>query len=282
RYSEATLIKELESKGIGRPSTYSAIVNTIIERKYVKIQEKRIFPTDLGLTVNNFLTINFDSLFNVTFTAQMEDRLDRIEEGNSDWVNLLKEYYETIKNLIEKIDMKKEKKELTETTGIKCDKCGKEMIVKWSKTGKFLACSGYPECTNTKEISHDEEGEIVAKEAEALEEKCPKCQSNLIIKNGRFGKFIACSNYPKCKFTKPFTLGIKCPECGKGEFVEKRSKKGRVFYGCSNYPECKFITNFRPVDLSCPNCNNYYVEEHFQKDKTTFLKCPKCGTILNK
>ncbi len=277
RFSEASLIKEMESLGIGRPSTYASITNTIRERDYVRIENKYFFPTDLGKTVNTFLVGNFSSFFNVNFTAEMEDNLDKIGYGELEWHNVLKIYFDKIMELLNKVDIKSSKEKLVEETDLVCEKCGSKMVIKWGRNGKFLACSNYPECKNIKNFKKDENGKIIIEEPETLDEKCPKCGSPLIVKTGRYGKFIACSNYPKCKFTKPFTTGIKCPKCGKGELVEKRNKRGKTFFGCSNYPECKFISNFKPVIMKCTECDSEYLEEHFSKDKGKFFKCPKCG-----
>jgi len=182
-----------------------------------------------------------------------------------------------MEKLMDKVDFKKSKQSLIEETDIICDKCGSKMIIKWGKNGQFLACSNFPKCKNIKNFKKDENGNIQIIHPEKLNEKCPKCGNDLIVKTGRFGKFIACSNYPKCKFTKPFTLGIKCPECKTGEITEKKNKKGKYFYSCSNYPECKFITNNKPVAVKCPECNYYYMEERYSKVKGRFKKCPKCG-----
>ena len=277
RYTEAALIKELESKGIGRPSTYASITNTIQERKYVILKAKRFFPTELGLTVNKFLVANFENFLNVKFTAQMEEELDEIEFGKVVWYKLLEKYYKSLKTSLDKVDIKKSKESLIEKTDIKCDKCGSPMVVKWGKNGQFLACSNFPTCRNIKNFTRDKDGKIKITEAEKLDEKCPECGSDLVVKTGRFGKFIACSNYPKCKYTKPFTLGIKCPECGIGEIVEKKSKKGKTFYSCSRYPDCKFISSYKPVKIKCPNCGNEYMEERYSKEKGKYKKCPKCG-----
>ena len=277
RFTEATLIKELESKGIGRPSTYAAITNTIRSRKYVELKARIFHPTKLGMAVYKFLISNFDEFFNVQFTANMENSLDKIEYGEVDRQNLLSEYYGSIQKLIGNINYKEAKEKIIEDTNIKCEKCGSKMIIKWGKNGQFLACSNFPECKNIKSFSRSDDGEIKIIEPQKLKEKCPKCGSALVLKEGRYGKFVACSNYPKCKFTKPFTLGIKCPECKDGEITEKRNKKGKYFFSCTNYPECKFITNFKPVALSCPKCGNYYMEERKTKAKGSFKKCPKCG-----
>jgi DNA topoisomerase I len=281
RYSEASLIKELEAKGIGRPSTYAAILSTIRNRNYVVLEKKSFIPTPLGIDVNSFLVDKFDSLFNVKFTAQMEDKLDEVEYGKVIWHNLVKDYYEDMKGLISKVDVKKEKQAMIQETGIKCDVCGKgEMVVKRGRSGEFLSCNRYPECKNSKSFKRDAEGKIQIVVPEVLGEKCPKCGSPLVERNGKYGAFIACSTYPKCKYSRPKTLGIPCPECGIGEVTARRSKKGSPFYSCNRYPECKWISNYKPVPQVCPNCSNPYLEEHFSKDKGHYLQCPKCKHIV--
>ncbi|MCD4817854.1 MAG: type I DNA topoisomerase [Candidatus Cloacimonetes bacterium] len=277
RYREATLIKELESKGIGRPSTYASITNTIQVRKYVILKEKRFFPTDLGYTVYRFLIAYFDDFFNVTFTAKMEENLDLVEFGDIKWIEILKSYYGDMTKLIESVDVKSAKKDLAEKTDIPCEKCGANLIVKWGKNGAFLSCPNYPECKTIHNFEKDEDGKIHIKKPETLAENCPQCGNPLMVRNGRFGKFIACTNYPKCKYTKPFTIGVKCPECKKGDITEKKSKKGRAFFSCTNYPDCKFITNNKPVPIKCPACDNPYIEERFSKQKGNYKKCPVCG-----
>ncbi|MDP8204640.1 MAG: type I DNA topoisomerase [Candidatus Tenebribacter mawsonii] len=280
RYTEALLIKELESKGIGRPSTYAAITNTIRLRNYVLLKAKRFHPTELGLTVNKLLVSHFHEFFNVEFTAAMEDSLDKVMYGEVEWHSLLKQYYESLNALISEVDFKKAKQSAVEETDIKCEKCGSMMVLKWGRNGQFLACSNFPECKNIKNFTRNDEGLIEILKPKILDKKCPKCDSDLILKEGKFGKFIACSNYPKCKHTEPFTIGIKCPDCEDGQITEKKNSKGRFFYSCSNYPECKFITNNKPVALSCPECGNHYLEEKKTKDKGDFKECPKCKNIV--
>ncbi len=271
RYTEAALIKELESNGVGRPSTYATITNTIRVRKYVILKAKKFFPTDLGLQVNKFVVTNFENFFNVEFTAKMEDTLDEVEYGKVDWHIPLTDYYNSLKSSIGKVDIKKAKQDLTEETDLKCDKCGSTMVIKWSANGQFMACSNFPKCKNIKNFERMEDGEIKVKEAEEVDETCPKCGSKLVIKTGRYGKFLACSNYPECKFTKPFTLGIKCPECNIGEIVEKKNKKGRTFFSCSRYPDCKFINNKKPELEKCKNCGTEYLKLKSSDE------CPVCG-----
>lgn len=282
RYTEASLIKELEAKGIGRPSTYAAILSTIRNRKYVVLEKKAFKPTPLGVDVNNFLVDKFDSLFNVKFTAEMEDKLDEVEYGKLIWHNLVKSYYDDMKSLIDKVDVKKEKKALMQETGIKCDLCNEgEMVVKRGRSGEFLSCNRYPACKNSKSFTRDAEGKIHIVVPKTLDEKCPKCGSPLIERNGKYGTFIACSTYPKCKYSRPKTLGIACPECKIGEVTARRNKKGNSFYSCNRYPDCKWISNYKPVAQECPNCSHPYLEEHYHKDKGHYLQCPKCKYILD-
>ena len=331
-YTEAQLIKELESKGIGRPSTYASITTTIVERKYVEIKDKKFYPTDLGHAVNKFLVANFDKLFNVDFTADMENKLDDIEYGKQDWHKLLSEYYTEIKGLMEQVDIKESKKDLSQeteflcdkcnhkmitkfgrfgqflacsnfpeckniksikkdssgqinvvekeviNTDIKCDKCKKDMLIKKTKKGtEFLACSGYPKCKNAKNFKRGADGSIEIVEAKTTDEKCPKCGSDMAVKSSKFGEFLACTNYPKCKHIKSSSLGVKCPNCGNGEITQKRSKKAGAFYSCSNYPECKYISNNKPVDIKCTECGYYFLEEKQLKGGDVMLVCPKCG-----
>lgn len=282
RFSEASLIKELEAKEIGRPSTYASIISTILDRNYVNVNGKILNPTELGEKVNSFLTNKFDSTFNVNFTAEMEKRLDEIESGNNTLEPTLAGYYDSLVNLISQVDTNEEKKKFTEHTDIKCEDCSEgHYIVKRSRRGEFLGCSNYPECKSIRNFKREEDGSITILRAEKLDEKCPDCGSDLILKNGRYGKFIACTNYPKCKFTKPLDLGIKCPKCDDGMITEKRSGKGRVFYSCTNYPKCDFSTWNKPVKVECPDCGNYYMEEKNIKGKGLVQVCPKCGKEIS-
>ncbi|MBN1949148.1 MAG: topoisomerase DNA-binding C4 zinc finger domain-containing protein, partial [Candidatus Cloacimonetes bacterium] len=211
---------------------------------------------------------------NVKFTAEMEDSLDKVEYGKVEWHDLLQGYYQEMTRLIRDLDMQKAKQENMETTDIKCDKCGSPMIIKWGKRGQFLACSSFPKCKNIKNFEKDDQGNIRILETEKLAEKCPKCGGELVIKNGRFGKFIACSNFPKCKFTKPVSLDIKCPACEIGDIVEKRSKKGKTFYSCSRYPDCKFLSNTLPEKIECPHCGHVFYRSSDKQDELNL--CPHC------
>ena len=261
RYTEGTMVKELESKGIGRPSTYAPIISRIIGKDYVRRTERKLVPTDLGESVNKVLVSHFQDIFNVHFTQQMEESLDKVESKEADRLSILKEFYKPFKHDVTQFAQarKEVKKEITDLTDEKCALCGKPMVIKWGRYGKFLACSGFPECKNVKPLESCETDEV-----------CPKCGASLVKKEGKYGTFLACPNYPECKFTKPITLGIKCPEC-KGEILERRTKKGRIFYGCGNYPKCKFAVWYKPIDKKCPSCGYSIMVE-----KKGELICPKC------
>ncbi|MDZ4183037.1 MAG: type I DNA topoisomerase [Candidatus Cloacimonadaceae bacterium] len=281
RFTEASLIKELEARGIGRPSTYAAIISTIRNRKYVGMEKKSFVPTDLGNDVNRFLVDRFDSIFNVKFTAQMEDKLDEVEFSKIVWHELVKSYYDQLQKLIGEVDLKKDKSSFEQDSGMVCEVCkiGK-MLIKRSKGGEFLACNQFPKCKNSKSFTREADGTIKILEPTVLEEKCPQCGSALIERTGKFGAFIACSAYPKCKFAKPKTTGIACPECKTGEVAQRKNKKGKTFYSCTRYPDCKWITNDKPLPIPCPNCGNDYVFEKYDKENGAYKECPKCKTRM--
>ncbi len=276
RFSEAMLVKDLEDKGIGRPSTYAATISVIKDRDYIRSEERRLFPSELGFLVSDALVENFPEIINTEFTAKMEDQLDEIEGGTMEWVTALQDFYKPFKINLEEAEKKmKDLKSQVEETDEVCEKCQQPMIIKWGRFGKFMACTGYPECKNTKNLGDDSKpGEATVDEVEGT---CDKCQSELIMKMGRFGKFIACSNYPECKFTKPISLGISCPEenC-KGEISPRRTKKGRTFYGCSLYPDCSFTSWEKPVAEACPECKHSYMVEKFKKEEGVSIVCPEC------
>ena len=309
RYSEATLVKELEDKGIGRPSTYASIISTIVEREYVNKDQGRFTPTMLGEKVSDLLVKSFEDIFDVSFTARMEEELDEIEEGRLSWKDSVKEFYSRFEEdleqakgdmesykagiptgkkcekcgqgeLLERIsrlgfflgcsrypdcdfieDLSPEVGGEGETETPTCDNCGREMVVKKGRWGAFLACSGYPDCKTTRRLIS---GTRRARQADVLlNENCPECGSQLVLKHGRYGEFIGCTGYPKCKFIRSKTLGINCPKCGTGEFVERRAKKGRrrVFYACNRYPECDFTTPYKPIAEPCPKCGAPFIVE---------------------
>jgi len=275
RFTEAALVRELEARGIGRPSTYAAIIYTIKTRKYVDIEQRRLFPTDLGKTVNRILVTQFPDIFDYEFTRLMEEELDSIEDGKDEWVKVLRDFYEPFEEDLAAV--KKKEKEIKKSTQEKsdevCEKCGRPMVVKWGRHGKFLACSGYPECKSTKPMEGSEE-------AQETKEVCEKCGSPMVVKRGRFGTFLACSAYPECKNTKALvkSTGVQCPEkCG-GELVERRSKRKRIFYSCSNYPKCKFATWDKPMPAACPKGDSKYMLFKSTKTKGEYLFCPVCKT----
>ena len=275
RFSEAMLVKKLEEEGVGRPSTYAAIISVIKDRAYVESEERRLAPTKLGYLVSDLLLEHFPKFMTTKFTADMESQLDQIEFGETEWVKTLQSFYTPFKLNLDEAEKKIGDSEVEETDEI-CDKCSQPMIVKWGRFGKFMACSGYPDCKNTKQISKEGSDGKAVSESTAVEGTCEKCQSSLVLKVGRFGKFIACSNYPDCKFTKPIDLGIKCPkdDC-KEKIAARRSKKGRMFYGCTAYPNCDFVSWDKPVPEPCPKCNNAYTVEKWKKDEGTSIICPE-------
>jgi DNA topoisomerase-1 len=231
RYTESTLIKELEINGIGRPSTYAMIMGTIIDRKYVEQVERKLVPTALGRKVNTILVKNFSNIFNVNFTAKMEEELDSIAEGESGYLSVLNDFYDPFSKTLHEVESNLEK--------IKCDKCGSDMEIKMGRFGKFLACTNYPECKNIKSLK---EFGPNGGEPELTGEVCPKCGARTVFREGKFGRFIGCEKYPDCDFTKVETLGIKCPKCETGEVITRKTKRGKLFYGCNRYPDCDFAS----------------------------------------
>jgi len=273
RFSEATLIKELEERGIGRPSTYATILGTIKEKGYVGLEKGRFSPTELGFLVNDLLVINFPDILDVEFTAQMEENLDKIEEEEKGWIETLKEFYVPFQKDLEraKASMRDVKREQIQTDAV-CERCGSKMVKRWGKRGYFLACSSYPKCRFTREVEENAEAR------EETEARCEKCGSPMVIKSGRFGRFLACSNYPDCKFTQSLDTGVKCPQegCG-GSLVERRTRKGKTFYSCTNYPQCTFALWDKPIPEKCPQCDYPFLTEKQGKGGTT-KRCPqKCG-----
>ena len=325
RYTEATLVKTLEEKGIGRPSTYAQILAVIMDRDYVSKQEGRFVPSDTGEVVTELLIDNFQELFNYDYTAKLEEELDGIEQGGEDWVQTLQQFYAGFSKELKQAreNMKDLKKEET-PTGISCEKCGGEMVIRWGRFGKFIACSNYPECKNTQEIRKEsssegspeeasvpeetcekcgkpmvlrkgrygsflacsgypecrntkktvqENGRTQVQEERPLDEQCPRCGSHLVLKQGRFGPFAACSNYPECRYIKQETTGVPCPECGKGEIVRRKSRRGKTFYGCNAFPDCRFVLWSKPVARECPDCGAPYLLERSTKKEGLIHSC---------
>ncbi len=265
RYTEASLIKELEKHGIGRPSTYATIIDTLLKRDYVVLKEKKFYPQEIGIVTSKMLNKFFSDIINVKFTAQMEEGLDRVANRKLDKVELLKRFYDKFKKLLDNAyeNMERIKPE-DEPTDEKCPMCGAQLVIRHGKYGKFLACSNYPKCKYTKPL-----------EEEITDIKCDKCGALMVVKYSRKGtRFLACSNYPKCKNTKPYPTGLKCPLCG-AELVERNSKRGK-FYGCSNYPNCKFTIKGKLKNQTCPVCG--YTLFIKKKDKWCCAnsKCKYC------
>jgi DNA topoisomerase-1 len=277
RFSEASLVHELERLGIGRPSTYASILSTLRDRRYIQDQERRLVPTELGKTINGLLVENFPDILDVQFTAQLEDKLDKIEEGAYEWVETLQNFYEPfaadLQQAAQKMrDIKKE----VEETDERCDKCQHPMVIRWGRFGRFLACSGFPACKNTRELSGDDTpGQAGAGTADI---SCEKCGRPMALKRSRYGEFFACTGYPDCKSTRPVAPAMNCPEpdCT-GQIVERKSRRGRTFYGCTNYPRCTFSVWQRPVPKTCPECQAPYLLEKRAssvKSREPMLQCP--------
>src|SRR5687767_3001924 len=322
RFTEATLVKELEENGIGRPSTYASIIGVLQDRDYANKVEGKFKPTALGLIITDLLIKSFDDILDVEYTRSLEEDLDRIEQGKADYKGTLSSFYKKFKKDLTRAG--KEMQNLKE--GIKteeiCDRCGKKMVIKVGKFGPFVACSGYPDCTNTRELEKSETGDTAETEDETCEnrgkpmvvkrgrfgqflactgypeckttrklittqagmkaakpdqilvEKCPKCDSNLVIKHGRFGEFTACTNYPNCKYVKLKSTGVVCPIDG-GDIVERKSRRGKPFYGCANYPDCEFTLWKRPIPEACPDCGTPFLLEKLTKKAGRQLVCSK-------
>jgi DNA topoisomerase-1 len=330
RFTEASLVKELEEKGIGRPSTYASILSVLVDRQYVHKIERKFLPTELGFLVTDLLMGSFADIMEIEYTARMEEQLDEIEEGRANYLTTIDGFYQKFRK---DLDEAKEKmtnvKAMEIPTSEVCDKCGKPMVIKWGRFGHFLACSGYPECRNTREIQNyadkdsadpdvfqDEtcekcsrpmvlkkgrygqflacsgypdckntrrilkgkDGTLETKRDQVLDEKCPKCGNHLVVKHGRYGEFTACSNYPDCKHIKQKEVGVGCPkESCKGQVVERRSRRGKVFFGCSEYPNCDFTSWYRPVAEPCPECGYPILFEKSTKRDGTFIACTEEG-----
>ena len=280
RYSDATLVKIMEENGIGRPSTYAPTINTLIVRKYLdRIEGRRLKPTEIGMIVNDLLVEHFPTIVDYKFTASIEESLDEVAEGKKEWVPIIKEFYGPFHELIEKKKAELVKSEFTETkTDEVCEKCGKPMIVKLGRFGKFLACTGFPDCKNTKPVTDDGK----AAPEEKSDEKCPKCGADMIVKHGRFGAFLSCSKYPDCKTMKPIlkSTGVRCPKCDKGDIVERRSKRGRTFFGCETYPACDFVLWKKPTGEKCAECSSLMIYGAQEKTYCSNKECknaPKRG-----
>ncbi|MGB2694891.1 MAG: type I DNA topoisomerase [Dehalococcoidia bacterium] len=269
RFTEATLVKALEENGIGRPSTYAPILSTIQDRGYVQKDGRALVPQELGFIVNDLLIEHFPKVFDVSFTAEMEEELDEVARGERPWEPVVRQFYNPLETALESA---KAAPRVEEKTDEECEKCGQGMIIRWGRFGKFLACSGFPECRNTQPIDKDEI------EAEKTDEKCELCDAPMALKRGRYGRFLACSRYPDCKGTKKLLtkVGVDCPKCG-GDIVEKRTKRARTFYGCATYPKCDFTSWSRPLSEPCSQCGGLIVAAgRARNDGSMNARCTQC------
>jgi len=279
RYSEAALIKKLESEGVGRPSTYAPTIATLSGRTYVTIEKKQIIPTEMAFTVTDMLEKHFANIVDISFTANMEEELDKISEGENDWQKLLSDFYFPFMEQIAEGKEKIVSLKLAKPLGRTCPKCGEnELLLRSGRFGNFIACSGFPKCKYTEQC--DADGNKVEKVEKTADEKCDKCGNDMIVKNGRNGEFLACSNYPDCKNTKSINVEEKtsetpCPDCG-GKISLKNSRRG-PFWGCENYPDCKFISKFEPTTIKCKEkgCKNGLLAERTYRKKEVY-ECVKC------
>lgn len=282
RFTEGTLIRELEERGIGRPSTYATILSTIQSRRYVEKEEGKLMPSELGRLVTSRLVEHFPRILDVNFTASMEESLDSIEDGKENWINLLATFYKPFHEEVEDALRKmKDIRELVEETDEECDQCGKKMVVKWGRNGRFIACSGYPDCRNTKELAENQQ----KVDDTPIDIKCDVCGADMVRKRGRYGDFIACSAYPKCKATRSLPTGIDCPKPGcKGELVQRRTKTGRIFYGCSEYKTsgCDFVVWGTPEKQTCPDCKAPFLVVTNRRKGGRTLKCVSDGCKYTK
>ena len=282
RYSEASLVKALEEYGIGRPSTYATIISTLQQREYVEMDRKRFKPTDVGRVVSKFLTQHFTQYVDYDFTAKMEDELDAVSRGEKEWVPVMHEFWDPFKKLVDHKEENVSRKDVTtEKMDEKCPKCGKPLSIRLGRRGRFIGCTGYPDCDYTRNL--DETAEQASQPEKVAGRQCPQCSSDLIIRRGRYGKFIGCSSYPKCKYIepleKPQDMGVACPECHQGTFLKRKSRYGKIFYSCSRYPDCKYAIWNPPIATPCPKCAWPILMIKTTKRKGTERVCPRkeCG-----
>lgn len=278
RYNEASLVKDLEEKGIGRPSTYASIISNIQDRGYVEKIENRFLPTELGMVVCKMLVESFPDVMNIDFTAQVEGLLDKIEEGEIPWKKVLKDFWSGFeKTLVKAQEEMKNLKKQSIPTGIDCKKCEDgEYTIKWGRNGQFLACSNYPDCNSTFDFKKSLDGNITILPKNWFHDPCPTCNKKLEEKTGKYGRFVRCEDYPQCETTLPYTLPIVCPKCKIGKFAEKKSRFGRFFYGCSHYPECENALWAKPFEHACKGCGYGIMIIKETKRDGKNLQCPEC------
>ena len=279
RYSEATIVKVLEEHGIGRPSTYAPTISTIIDRKYVdKNEERRLFPLEIGFLVNDLLVEHFKQIVDIRFTATLEEDFDKIAEGKKEWVPVIREFYGPFHKNLETKSQEIKKENILEKLDKKCPECGGDLLVRFGRFGKFIACNNFPNCRYTEKTEEDKKIE-----QENSGETCDKCGAPMVLKRGKYGAFLGCSKYPDCKnikkITSDKTTGVKCPKCPptgdrpQGDILERRSRKGRLFYGCSNYPHCDFSLWNRPTGKTCEKCGSLMVYQIKGKEKCSNKEC---------
>ncbi len=282
RFTEATLVRELEEQGIGRPSTYAAIISTIQDKKYAeKRKDTRFQPTELGVITTDLLVESFPKFFDVKFTAGMEEQLDEVEEGKVEWKGLLGTFWKGLEKTLKtaKKEMRNVKREEV-PTDLECPKDGGKLVIKFGKNGSFVACQNYPDCKFTSEFTREDDGTIKLLGDTKTGEQCPTCGTGeLIEKRGKFGRFIGCSNYPECKFTQAISTGVTCPQCNEGILQEKQSKRGKLFYGCSRYPQCDYASWDRPINRACGACGNAYLVQKMNRSGPGKTQCPQCQTV---
>ena len=277
RYSEASLVKTLEEHGIGRPSTYASIISTLQDREYVELDKKRFFPTDVGRVVNKFLTNYFTQYVDYDFTARLEDELDAVSRGEEEWVPLLEKFWQPFKDRIDHTQENVQRSDVTqEKIDEQCPKCGGQLAKRLGRNGVFIGCTNYPECDYTRNLTDDG---TASAEPEKVGRDCPECGSELVFKQGRYGRFIGCSGYPKCRFIepleKPKDTGVSCPKCHKGTLMQRKSRRGKIFYSCSTYPKCDYAVWNEPVAEPCPNCGWPVLTIKTTKRSGTQKVCPQ-------
>ncbi len=272
RFTEASLVKALEENGIGRPSTYASTLATLVEREYITVDQRRLFPSDTGMVVTDLLVEHFPEIVDLKFTATMEEDLDEIARGHKEWPEVLRQFYDPFERLLEKKDKEITRDDLIkETTDELCPKCEGPMVIKLGRYGKFLSCANYPDCKGTRQIDGTERPEPTIVEGE----KCEECGSPLLLRHGRFGEFMGCSRYPDCKYVKNKTIGGSCPKCKTGKLSARRTRRGKTFYGCTRYPDCDYAMWTRPLDDPCPKCGGTMAP-----DEERGGICQSCGHVL--
>lgn len=285
RYSEASLVKALEEFEIGRPSTYASIITTLQQRDYVVVDKKRFIPTDVGRIVSHFLTNYFTNYVDYQFTAGLEDTLDAISRGEQEWIPVLHEFWQPFHEQVSRIDESVNRQDVTsEKLEENCPKCSKPLAIRLGKRGRFVGCTGYPECDYTQDLANASAPEP---EAKTIDRECPTCQAPLQIKRGKYGLFVGCSKYPECNFIepleKPEDTKVTCPICKEHSILKRKSRKGRIFYSCAGYPKCKYAIWNQPIDKSCPKCHWPILTLKVTKKFGEQTVCPQtdCGFIEN-